>query len=49
MRQFIITSNVTGNVTGNLISVMRGIMSYNREKPEDFRDWHNKIGFILSM
>ena len=39
-------SNDTGNVTGNLINVMRGIKSYNGEKPEDFSVWHKKTGFI---
>ena len=41
-----ITINVTDNVTGNLINVMRGIKSYNGEKPEDFSDWRKKTGFI---
>ena len=43
-----ITINVTDNVTGNLINVMRGIKSYNGEKPEDFSDWRKKTGFLLS-
>ena len=42
------TSNVTGNVTGNVINVMRGIKSYNGEKPQDFSDWREETSFILS-
>ena len=44
-----IASDVSGNVTGNLINVMRGIKSYNGEKPKDFSYWRKKTGFIISI